>query len=880
MKLIGITILIFFTYVLNAQNIYPKKDISACLMGYVNEAQQWIIEPKFSEAGGFVDGYAIVRYGGKNAIIDSIGNFILSPDYESVYRTENFTINPRFIASKKEKFYLLDQDLKVITPSGFVKIKPISYSKSFLYTNKKQNQKWGILDNNGLILSPEIFSFQVYKYGVDSNKIFQFKENHLWGLYDGKKEKIIINAEYRGFYSISNKIFYASQTVKPENIIEVEEQETVAKHNKVIYRLLDRNGDFVTNEIYDSVISTRQFPRGYYSFPKDMIFVVIKKNNKYKFWTGGKINEYKTWYQELPIHENDGNFLVKKKDKYGIFNLDNKQIIPIKYDRIWCAESYFLCKNKMHWAIFDTNGVNLSGFKYSQMEFNTKSALIYGLTTQGKIVNINTSNGEETAFDFNNRSIIQLADKKVIKLSLNGKEAYFDLHGNQISSGEFFSLPDYFSEEGSLEIFSCAQGNGLINNELKIIIPATYDTILEGRDTQYETDIFWVINNGKWGMLDGKGKEILPPKYEIPHIMGDWKDYDNDCLFEFESPIIMGIHEDSTLLFDTKKGIISPPNGVIIISCNNNTDYFFKSTNQKFGLINEEGQIVIPPISEKYPYINDDTALILADTQFYYFVISKQKLIDKPLSEIEITKVIMTLFDREVFGENMGFSRNCSKEIKEKFLFEIYFKKFYEEANLKPDPKQVLRRILPFYYSFDYCEIDYCYRSITEAFNDMDYECWPPGYGTFEETNYALTRISETDFIFETNTITYGHGSGDVSSYEYYSVLDHEIKDLQITDLFENSILLFDFLSTVAINSEKVKEMSDQIDCSVDSKLISEESELLIAKDGLHCMIPYWDGGGYQVDIVIPWDDLKQYIPTHGKLEKIISFLKVNKERE
>jgi len=431
-----------------------------------------------------------------------------------------------------------------------------------------------------------------------------------------------------------------------------------------------------------------------------------------------------------------------------------------------------------------------------------------------------------------------------------------------------------------LKPFSNAQGNGLINNELKIVIPAIYDTILEGHDIQYDTDIFWVIKNGKWGMLDVNGKEILPPKYEIPRILGDWMDYNNNCQFEFQSPIIMGIHEDTSILFDTKNGIISPSNVVEIMSRNNSYDYFFKSTNEKFGLINEEGQVVIPPISEKYPYISNDTALIMVDTQFYYFIISKQKLIKAPLSETEIIQTIITLFDRGDFGEDMSFSSDCSEEIKEKFLLEIYFNNILEEADKKPSPKQVLSKILPHYQGSDYCEIDYCYRSITEVFNDVDYPCWPPGYGTFEETKYALTRISENDFIFETNTITYGHGSGDVSSYGYFSLIDHEFKTLPITDLFKNTLLFFDFLSTVAIHSEAVKEMSDQIDCTVDSKLITEESDLLIAEDGLHCMIPYWDYGGYQVDVVIPWEELKQYIPANGKLEKIISYLKAHKIEE
>ena len=878
MKLIGTIILILFTHILKAQNIYPKKDISACLMGYVDDAQKWIIEPKFSEAGKFMDGYAIVRYGDKNAVIDSTGKFILSPDYESIYRTENFNINPIFIVSKTGKYYLFDQNLKPITPHGFGNIRLISFSKYFLYKNTKQDQKWGVLDNNGSILSPEIFSSTVYKYGTDSSKIFQFKENNLWGLYDVNKKKIIINAEYQNFHSIDNKIFYAS--FMHENRNEGETQEKGFNYNKLDYRLLDNNCDFISNEIYDSVITTRDFHGGYYSFPRSLAFVIIKKDNKYNFWGGGKVNEYKIWFQELPIHLHHGTFLVKKQHKYGIFNLNKKQIVPIKYDKIWPADSYYLCKKKRLWAIFDTNGVNLSGFKYRQMQFNTQTKFIYGITAQGKIVNINTSNGQDTAFNFTKLPLIQLADKEVIKLLLNGKESYFDLQGNKISEGDFFALPDYFADDNSLGVFSNTQGNGLINCQLKIVIPPIYDTIVEGRDTQYDTDVFWVIKNGKWGMLDDKGKEILPPKYEIPVIIGDWIDYNDNCLFEFQSPIIIGIHEDTSILFDTKEGIISPSDVVEIISRNNTSDYFFKSTNEKFGLINEKGQVVIPPISEKYPYISGDTALILVDTQFYCFFTSKQKLINEPLSETEIIKTIMTQYDRGDFGEDMGFSPHCSKEIKEKFLLEVYYNKIYQEPDIKPDPKQVLIRSLPYYYSFDYCNIDYCYRSITEDFNDVDYQCWPPGYGTFEETNYTLTRISKTDFVFETNSMTYGHGSGDISSYEYYSLTDHEIKALHISDLFKTPVLLFDFLSTVAIHSEEIKEMSDQIDCTANSKLITEESDLLIAEDGLHCLIPYWEYGEYQVDIVVPWDKLKQYIPANDKLEKIINYIKAHKVEE
>lgn len=62
--------------------------------------------------------------------------------------------------------------------------------------------------------------------------------------------------------------------------------------------------------------------------------------------------------------------IVKLDDKYGVIDINNRQIIPTIYDEIIHdhTEDLFLVKDDKHWGILDSNGAEIIPLKYEKMD--------------------------------------------------------------------------------------------------------------------------------------------------------------------------------------------------------------------------------------------------------------------------------------------------------------------------------------------------------------------------------------------------------------------------------------------------------------------------------------------------------------------------------
>ena len=63
------------------------------------------------------------------------------------------------------------------------------------------------------------------------------------------------------------------------------------------------------------------------------------------------------------------NLIVKLNDKFGVINVDNKQVVPIIYDEIVYdnTEDLFLVKEKKHWGLLDNTGSEIMPIKYEEI---------------------------------------------------------------------------------------------------------------------------------------------------------------------------------------------------------------------------------------------------------------------------------------------------------------------------------------------------------------------------------------------------------------------------------------------------------------------------------------------------------------------------------
>lgn len=865
MRIFFLFILFSFQFSSFSQSLNPKKDIAKCLFGYIDNNENWKIEPKFEQAWPFENNFALVNYDGLVGVIDTNGNYIISPEYQQIKKTENnnFT-QTRYIASKNNQDYIFNQNHELLTLKGFPSIRQIPYSPYFLYTNNKKEPIWGILDNYGKIISPEIFpNEKIYQYSFDSLGIFQFKIDNLWGLYDTKSKSIIIEAKYKSIRGTSNQFFVALKESSSEN---------QNNRNSYEFWLLDANGKYESSVFYDTIYTTRYFSNNNYPYPENNDILILRKDGKFAIYSEKISIKNLIWWNEMPKYIGSNNYIVKKENNYGVYNLNEKIILPTDFQEIWFSKNYILCKKKNLWSFYSNNFKRLTRFKYQKVEFSLDSNIVNVINSKSELKQVNPKTGIETNLDFTKTNIIQLKDKQVVRIAFEGKYGYYNLDGKMILPPGYNYLPEYFSAEDTIGIYSTINGCGLISNSLKIIMPTKFDTIIEAIDSKYDEVIFWTLKGGKWGMLNKNGLEILEPKYGVPYVTEDyWQNYVDNCDFTFSSPIIMGFIDQSDILFDSRKGIISQTEMQQIISTKDPNKFVFQSSNKKFGYIDGTGKVYIPPISDFIPYIfSDDSVLIYSNNHYYFYNLPKNILLDKPLSEYEIKLIILKIYKTGAFNLNIDFDEEILQEIKNQFILNSLFDSYSADYSIE-NYFELLGRYLSGFESNDYCNIECCYRSLNEI-NESENYCWPPGYGTFEETNYYLNQISESDFMLNINRITYGHGSGDVSNFYFYHYEMNEIKPFYLNQSIKNLEEFYSKLSKIAINSEVIKEMSNEIDCSKVNEFINQDTEISIDSNGLHVWIDYWEMGPYQIDVLIPWEIVKPFVIENSKLANIIEY--------
>ena len=67
-----------------AQDLKPVKDKGTKLFGYQDKGKNWVIQPAFTQAKRFNDGFAIVEVDGLKGVIDETGAWVLRPEYDNI----------------------------------------------------------------------------------------------------------------------------------------------------------------------------------------------------------------------------------------------------------------------------------------------------------------------------------------------------------------------------------------------------------------------------------------------------------------------------------------------------------------------------------------------------------------------------------------------------------------------------------------------------------------------------------------------------------------------------------------------------------------------------------------------------------------------------
>ncbi len=255
----------------------------------------------------------------------------------------------RFLKRNNNKFGVTDSTNKIIVPFIYNRIE---YKNNRLIVEKQSKQ--------GLItLNNEKVTTNKYRYILprENNRFLLLTDSSRYGLCDSVG-RILIPTKYKHISPTEMDEFYISENDEKLNGVfdfngnvifpEIYKFYTIDK-----YKIFAKCGTqaFILNlkNLSDSIklddkIDLIETQRHYSSTEK--FFQIIKKSNKYGLINSDNKIMIPVIYDELTSSQHWRYFLIKQNNKLGLINVDGKIIKELIYDDIFLRKEYIILKRK------------------------------------------------------------------------------------------------------------------------------------------------------------------------------------------------------------------------------------------------------------------------------------------------------------------------------------------------------------------------------------------------------------------------------------------------------------------------------------------------------------------------------------------------------
>jgi len=207
------------------------------------------------------------------------------------------------------------------------------------------------------------------------------------------------------------------------------------------------------------------------------------------------------WYEENTLR-------VKKGNKYGLIDLNGKEIIPVEYDDITVLEGIensIIIKKDGKVGLANDNGSIIIEPNYSQIK-NLGSTYKDGYITvnqEGKYGVISATKKQVLENKYEEIAQIYLKDKFIIKE--NGKQKLIDSKGNVLIEEGFDEIK---SATSNGVIFAKDNLYGEMDKTGQITIEAKYQDLKEAKK-----GVYIAKQNDKYGVIDGIQNVNVPFEY-------------------------------------------------------------------------------------------------------------------------------------------------------------------------------------------------------------------------------------------------------------------------------------------------------------------------------------------------------------------------------
>jgi len=436
-----------------------------CVWGYIDTVGNVAVAPKFSFAEKMINGVGFVEQDGKKGAIDSKGEFILNCTYDDLEFLEN-TQNQIFkVFQSSSKFGLIDTLAQIRIDLKYNKIG--DYSEERLAVS--ENGLWGFTDLEG----NEIIKCRYRKVQKFQEGLAAVQLGNKWGFINLDGE-IVIEFKYRrvgnfksglAWVTTSDGVAYINpkdeKVIRPKFSKAYDFEDNVAR--VVVdgkYGLINMEGDFFLRPKYKSISKFNKYGVAIVQIGKSKIrYSLITR-------TGDLIGE-KKFKKINPFSE--GLAGVYYQGKWGFIDSKGNIIIENKYSMIApFSEGLAAVRMDGKSGYINQVGEVVIPLKYSKcLNFQNGKALVFKGMPNGGVI-----------------------DK-------TGKEIYKPVHRG---------LVGYSNRRGLIK--SNDSNYYFINEEAKFY-EGYYDFA-----KSFEYGIAIVKKNGKWGIINQNGMQVISPKYD------------------------------------------------------------------------------------------------------------------------------------------------------------------------------------------------------------------------------------------------------------------------------------------------------------------------------------------------------------------------------
>ena len=347
------------------------------------------------------------------------------------------------------------------------------------------------------------------------------------------------------------------------------------------------------------------------------------------------------WYEQNVLK-------VQKDGKYGLINLNGKEITTIEYEEIIAMsgiENSFKIKKDGKYGIVDSEGKTVVEPKYVDID-------ILGKDNKSGFI-VKDDSGKYGIIDYSNNQVLEIKYDSVEKVygndlyvvTVDGKQKLVNKENADVLTEEFDSIKQILANQENAVIFTKTEKYGVMNLSGEVLINPEYDYLGETK-----VGIFIAKKGDKYGIINSAKEEKVPFEY-------------TSIIYNKKADIY--IAEDSNLNSNILNGNLETKVSGILVELNEAKEYlklrisdeykyynfkfeekqeidifphrtlFLNKKEGKYGYVDKNGNIIVDYIYDDAMEQNDYGFVAVKKDGKWGSIDSKGKLVQEPTYNLD-----------------------------------------------------------------------------------------------------------------------------------------------------------------------------------------------------------------------------------------------------